>query len=262
MKLSSLKEEKFIVLLQEINNFDEINYFFISNCQNKIGIFGKFMSKVSMRWKNWSDFKDLHSTQFQKEDWWKIEILSLNSGKIQELQNEINCMNDSRYFQDAESARSGQSHITGQPVFFPPPSRTLRSAKPFFGNAKPQRHGPPSTWDTHGSSGNVWANPTASSSALYSQESDPRISNVSEHTSPHVMSDSQTPVQDQRCQWRPSARKSVIPSEGRFSKNYGADQQRLQISDLHFDKFPTLTTFACWKMRFKTEVCSCSQFPT
>ena len=44
-------------------------------------------------------------------------------------------------------------------------------------------------------------------------------------------------------------------------KNYGAGQ-RLQISDLHFDKFPTSATFACWKIRFKTEVCTCSQFPT
>ena len=49
---------------------------------------------------------------------------------------------------------------------------------------------------------------------------------------------------------------------GDSSKNYGADQQRLQISDLHFDKFPTPATFACWKIRFKTEVCTCSQFPT
>ena len=47
-----------------------------------------------------------------------------------------------------------------------------------------------------------------------------------------------------------------------FSKIYGADQQRLQISDLHFDKFSTPATFACWKIRFKTEVCTCSQFPT
>ena len=54
---------------------------------------------------------------------------------------------------------------------------------------------------------------------------------------------------------------SVIPSEGYSSKNYGEDQQ-LQISDLHFDKFPAPATFACWKIRFKTEVCTCSQFPT
>ena len=32
--------------------------------------------------------------------------------------------------------------------------------------------------------------------------------------------------------------------------------------DLHFDKFATPATFACWKIRFKTEVCTCSQFPT
>ena len=33
------------------------------------------------------------------------------TGKIQELKNEINCMNDSRDFQDAESVRSGNSHV-------------------------------------------------------------------------------------------------------------------------------------------------------
>ena len=65
--------------------------------------------------------------------------------------------------------------------------------------------------------------------------------------------------QDLRCQSGPSAKDSVIFSGGDSSKNYGADQQRLQISDLHYDKFPTP---ACWKIRFKTEVCTCSQFLT
>ena len=48
-------------------------------------------------------------------------------------------------------------------------------------------------------------------------------SNVSEHTSPHVMSESQTPntALDPRCQSGLSARTSFDPSEGRFSKNYG-----------------------------------------
>ena len=45
--------------------------------------------------------------------------------------------------------------------------------------------------------------------------------------------------QDLRCQSGPSAKDSVIFSGGDSSKNYGADQQRLKISDLHFDKFPT-----------------------
>ena len=68
--------------------------------------------------------------------------------------------------------------------------------------------------------------------------------------------------QDQRCQSGPSATDSVLFTGGDFSKNYGADQQRLQILDLNFDTFPTPATFACWKIRFKTEVCTCSQFPT
>ena len=37
-------------------------------------------------------------------------ILEL-TGKIQDLQNEINCMNDSKDFQDAESIRSGNSPV-------------------------------------------------------------------------------------------------------------------------------------------------------
>ena len=178
------------------------------------------------------------------------------TGKILELQNEINCMNDSRDFQDAEAVRSGQSHVASQPVFFPPHpdpggmlSRSLEMPS--------RKEGPPSIWDAHGISGNVFANPTASSSAPYPQGINPWSSKGSEHTSPRVMSESQTPVQDQRCQSGPSARNSVIPSEGEFSKNYGADQQRLQILDPHFGKFPTPATFACWKIRFKSEDCTC-----
>ena len=68
------------------------------------------------------------------------------------------------------------------------------------------------------------------------------------------MSESQTPALDPRCQSTPSARNSFVLSEGGFSKNYGADQQRLQISDLHFDNFSTSATFACWKIKCKTEV--------
>ena len=35
----------------------------------------------------------------------------------------------------------------------------------------------------------------------------------------------------------------------------GQTNNDCRISDLHFDKFPTppLATFACWKIRFKTE---------
>ena len=172
-------------------------------------------------------------------------------------------MNDSKDFQDAESVRSGNSHVTKRPVSFPPhpiPEGLLRHS---FVSPR-RKEGPPSIWDTHGISGNVFANPHASSPAPYLKELNQWSSSIEEplRSSTVEKSERRTQDQDQRCQSRPSAKDSVIFSGGDSSKKYGADQQRLQISDLLFDKFPTPATFACWKIRFKTEVCTCSQFPT
>ena len=127
-----------------------------------------------------------------------------------------------------------------------------------------RKEGPPSIWDTHGISGNVFADPLASSSAPYPQELNQWNSSIEEalHSSTAEKSERPEQDQDQRCQSGPSAKDSVAPSGGDSSKNYGTDQQRLQISDLHFDKFPTPATFACWKTRFNTEECTCSKFPT
>ena len=183
--------------------------------------------------------------------------------RVQELQNEVNCMNDSKDFQDAGSVRSGNSHVTSRPVSVPPhpiPEGMLRHS---FVSPR-RKEGPPSIWDTHGKSGNVFANPDASSSARYPQELHQWNSSIEEPLHSSTVEKSERPERDQdlRCQSGPSAKNSVIFSGGDSSKNYGADQQRLQISDLHFDKFPTPAAFACWKIRFKTELCTCSQFPT
>ena len=160
-------------------------------------------------------------------------------------------MNDSKDFQDAESVRSGNSHVTSQPGVFPrhPPFEGM--LRPSF--VSPRRtDGPPNIWDTSGISGNVFANPQASSSAPYPQElNSPWKKTIEEpiHKSTAEKSDRPERDQDLRCQSGPSAKDSVIFSGGDYSKNYGADQQRLQISDLHFDKFPTPATFACWKIK-------------
>ena len=87
-------------------------------------------------------------------------ILEL-TGKIQELQNEINCMNDSRDFQDAESVRSGHSHVASQPVFFPPHPIPEAMLSRSFG-VPSRREGPPSILGQTWYIGNVFANPTAS----------------------------------------------------------------------------------------------------
>ena len=179
------------------------------------------------------------------------------SGRLQELQNEVNCMNDSKDFQDAESVRSGNSHVTSQPRVFPKHPPFVGLLRPSFVSPR-RKEGPPCIWDTHAISGNVFANPHASSSAPYPQE----LIEEPIHMSTAEKSGRPERNQDLRCQSGPSAKDSVIFSGGDYSKNYGADQQRLQISDLHFDEFPTPAPFACWKIRFKTEVCTCSQFPT
>ena len=106
------------------------------------------------------------------------------TAKIQELQNEANCMNDSRVFQDTESVRSGQAHATSQPAIFPPfrdPGGMLSRSL----GMPSRREGPPSIWDTHGISGNVFANPTASSSAPYPQESNLWVSNALMYQNTH-----------------------------------------------------------------------------
>ena len=81
------------------------------------------------------------------------------SGRLQELQNEVNCMNDSRDFRDAESICSGSSHATSPPGLFPrhPPFEGL--LKPAFISQR-QTEEPPNIRDTSGTSGNVFCTST------------------------------------------------------------------------------------------------------
>ena len=54
-------------------------------------------------------------------------------------------MNDSKDFQDAESVRSGNSHVTSQPMSFPPhpiPGGMLSRSM----GMPSRREGPPSIW--------------------------------------------------------------------------------------------------------------------
>ena len=98
---------------------------------------------------------DMHARRKLIED--QNTIMEL-SRRVQELQNEVNCMNDSKDFQDAGSVRSGNSHVTSQPMSFPPHPIPEGMLRPSFVSPR-RKEGPPSVWDTHGNSGNVFANP-------------------------------------------------------------------------------------------------------
>ena len=120
------------------------------------------------------DLKKFQSSTFDTiarrrlvEDEDQDTILEL-TGKIQEVQNDINCMSDSRDFHDAESIRSGNSHPIPSGML----SRSIRMPS--------RKDGPPSIWDTHGISGNVFAGPVVSSTAPYPEELNPWNSWISE----------------------------------------------------------------------------------
>ena len=103
-----------------------------------------------------STFETFSSRKFIED---RDTVLDLTA-KIQELQNEVNCMNDSKDLLDAESERSEQYHVTSQPASFPPlqnPGRMLSRSQGMLG----RNEWPPSIWDTHGIFGNVFASPTA-----------------------------------------------------------------------------------------------------
>ena len=128
-------------------------------------------------------------------------------------------MNDSKDFQDAESIRSGNSHVTSRPVSFPPHPTPEGMWRPFFITPS-RREGPPSIWDTHGISGNAPAKQDASPSAPYPQELHQWNSSIEEplHSSTVEKSERQEQDQDLRCQSGPSDKDSVIFSGGGLFK--------------------------------------------
>ena len=128
-------------------------------------------------WRQQKDFREVHQQSFtEMEELRKFQsstfdtiarrkliedqntILEL-SGRVQELQNEVNCMNDSKDFQDAESVRSGNSHVTSQPRLFPKHPIPEGLLRPSF--VLPRRkEGPPNMWDTYGISGKLFCKST------------------------------------------------------------------------------------------------------
>ena len=59
---------------------------------------------------------------------------------------------------------------------------------------------------------------------------------------------------------RPLTASSEHPVD--IPQNYVVGQQRQQIPELQFDKFPNPQSFLVWKIRFKTQVTACSDFPS
>ena len=226
-KLLSLNEGKLIILLQVMNNSDEI--FFKNNIRTKSGSswssYQKFSwdgrivesSRVTSRWifEKKIDRKSGHY-------WW---IHGQNSGTTEW----------SQLYEWFE--RFQRCWISAQWTIPRSQSTSVISTLSWSWEiAKPQRKAARYlgyTWYI----GKRFCKSTGVFLITLSRGFNPWTSNVTEDTSPHVTSERHTPdtALDPRCQSGPSARNSFDPKEGRFSKDCGADQQRLQISERHFD---------------------------
>ena len=108
MELLSLSEEKLIILLLVMNNFDEINYFF----KKQVSEQNRDLREAHI--KSLYEMEELKRVQESRVDESLRKRLIENqdtilelTARLHELQNEVNCMNDSRDFKDAESVRSG-----------------------------------------------------------------------------------------------------------------------------------------------------------
>ena len=209
------------------------------------------------------ELKKSQGSTFDSSSSWKLvdyrdTILEL-TGKIQELQNEHNCMKDARDFQDVFSTQWIIPRYQSTSVF-PTSSRSWWNAKPFSGNATKMGR---QVFGTHMVYRETFLQIQRRLLQHLIRKRLILVALLCHKTHHHMWwVKAKHQFRHPRCQSGPSAKNSAIPCEGGFSKNYGADQQRLQISKLHFDKFRTPRTFACWKIRLQTEVCTCSQFRT
>ena len=165
---------------EERLSLNMVGKFFITNSlqlkPNKIAEFYKMnfcdnnrIQQDLIKMKELQKSKILPSISSPRRSSSRIRRLLWNYLEDFKLQNEVNCMNDSKDFQDAESIRSGNPHVTSPPGLFPrhPPFEGM--LRPSFSSQR-QNEEPPNIRDTSGTSGNVFAHPQASSSAPYPQE--------------------------------------------------------------------------------------------
>ena len=110
--------------------------FLITNCQAARAEQERKILQEEL-WRQQQDFREVHQQNLtEMEELRKFQSSTFDtlarqkliedqntimqlSRRLQELQNEVNCMNDSKDLQDAESVRSGNSHVTSQPGVFP-----------------------------------------------------------------------------------------------------------------------------------------------
>ena len=167
-------------------------------------------------------------------------------------------MNDSGKFHEVESNYSGRlSYVSSQPAMIP---------------SSPSMPGSLDTWNTSGLQENVFGDQFSTFDSLrdHPQGIHPCAPQRERESVPQATGSGTLFERDDKQSrdtipmptfaTRPSTVSSMIPVE--FPQNSMVGQQRQQISEMQFDKFPNPQSFLVWKIRFKNQATTCSDFPS
>ena len=172
------------------------------------------------------------------------------TSQLQEMQEQKNSMNDSGEFQEVELNHSGRlSYVSSQPAMIPS-SRSMLSR---------DKRLPLDTWITSGLQEHISGNQfsTFDSPRDHSQEMHPCAPPRERESVPQATGSGTLFARDDKQSGdtipmptfarRPSTMSSTIPGE--FPQNSMVGQQRQQIGELQFDKFPNPQSVLVWKIR-------------
>ena len=162
-------------------------------------------------------------------------------------------MNDSREIQDAEPARSGNSHVPidechSHLIQF------LKECQAVLWECRAAKMGRQAFGLRIFFGKRLFANPEASSSARYPQEKNPWSPLMSEG---RMRIKHHCRIRDASPDRQPKIQSSSVEETLQRIMGQTNNDCRFRISIL--TNSPTPATFACWKIRFKTEVWTCSQ---
>ena len=172
-------------------------------------------------------------------------------------------MNDSGDFQEVESNYSGRlSHVSSQPAMIPS-SRALLSR---------DRRLSLDTWNHSRLQENVFGNqfstfdsPKKYPQRIHSddvQRNREAVVEAGRTKTSHTSEDRHYQRTIPMPTFAPNSLTASSTIRVELSQNYMVGQQGQQISELQFDKFTNSQSFLVWKIRFKTQVTACSDFPS
>ena len=178
------------------------------------------------------------------------------------MQEQMNSMNDSGDFQDVESNYSGKlSYVPSQPA-------TLPSCRSILSRDKGL---PLDTWNAPGPREKVFGNQFATFDSSQNHYQIIHYSTTPRATGSvtvHIGTRTLVARDEDRNKGtlpmptfakRPSTMNSLFPVH--IPQNPMVGQQRQQISELQCDEFLSSSSFLCWKIRFKNQVTTCSDYP-